>query len=255
MFNDLQGKVFIVTGAAQGIGRGIALRLGKEKCKVVINFASDRSKRLAEEAIALIKAAGGQAVACQGDVGKVDTAKKLVDTAIAHFGTLHGIVNNAGVQSEYPSESLPVDEWNRIMDINLRGTFLGCQETINYLLKHDIKGSIVNVSSVHQQIPKPHYVHYASSKGGLKLLTETLAREYADKGIRINTVAPGAIDTPMNEKLFSDPATTQAIINKIPSRQVGTPEQVAAPVAWLLSDEASYVTGTTLFADGGMVLY
>jgi len=122
MFDDLQGKVFVVTGAAQGIGRGIALRLGKEKCKVVINFASDQSKVLAEEAIALIEASGGQGIACQGDVGQVDTAKKLVDVAVGHFGTLHGIVNNAGVQSQYPSEQLPVDEWNRIMDVNLRGT-------------------------------------------------------------------------------------------------------------------------------------
>jgi glucose 1-dehydrogenase len=255
MFDDLQGKVFIVTGAAQGIGRGIALRLGKEKCKVVVNFASDSSQGFAEEAVALIKAAGGEAVACQGDVGKVDTAKKLVDTAIAHFGTLHGIVNNAGVQSEYPSECLPIEEWDRVMEINLRGTFLGCQATINYLLKHGICGSIVNVSSVHQQIPKPHYVHYASSKGGLKLMTETLAREYADRGIRINAVAPGAIDTPMNEKLLSDPVIAQEIKGKIPSRQVGKPEQVAAPVVWLLSEESSYVTGTTIFADGGMILY
>ncbi|WP_339320267.1 glucose 1-dehydrogenase [Paenibacillus sp. FSL R10-2734] len=255
MFDDLLGKVFIVTGAAQGIGRGIALRLGQEKCKVVINFASDRSKVLAEEASALIEASGGQAVACQGDVGQVDTAKKLVDVAVGHFGTLHGIVNNAGVQSEYPSEKLPVDEWNRIMDVNLRGTFLGCQETIKYLLKKDMQGSIVNVSSVHQQIPKPQYVHYASSKGGLKLLTESLAREYADRGIRINAVAPGAIDTPMNGKLLSDPQITAQILNKIPSRQIGTPEQIAAPVAWLLSQEASYVTGVTIFADGGMVLY
>ncbi|MNP51377.1 Glucose 1-dehydrogenase 1 [compost metagenome] len=141
------------------------------------------------------------------------------------------------------------------MDVNLRGTFLGCQETIKYLLKKDMQGSIVNVSSVHQQIPKPQYVHYASSKGGLKLLTESLAREYADRGIRINAVAPGAIDTPMNGKLLSDPQITEQILNKIPSRQIGTPEQIAAPVAWLLSQEASYVTGVTIFADGGMVLY
>jgi len=118
-----------------------------------------------------------------------------------------------------------------------------------------MQGSIVNVSSVHQQIPKPQYVHYASSKGGLKLLTESLAREYADRGIRINAVAPGAIDTPMNGKLLSDPQITEQILNKIPSRQIGRPEQIAAPVAWLLSQEASYVTGVTIFADGGMVLY
>ncbi|MFE7083584.1 glucose 1-dehydrogenase [Priestia megaterium] len=255
MYEDLKDKVFIVTGASQGIGRAIAIRLGKEKCKVIVNYANENTKTLADEVVATVEEAGGQAVTCQGDVSKVDTAKKLVDTAISHFGTLHGIVNNAGVQSEYPSEILPINEWDRIIDINLRGVFLGCQEAIKYLLKHNIEGSIVNITSVHQKISRPNYVHYASSKGGLKMLTETLAREYANKGIRVNSVAPGAIETPINEEFLNDPITTKEIINKIPKRKIGTPEEIAAPVTWLLSQEASYVTGATIYADGGMVLY
>ncbi|WP_313894029.1 SDR family oxidoreductase [Psychrobacillus sp.] len=255
MYNDLKDKVFIVTGATQGIGRAIAIRLGKEKCKVVVDYHDESNESLANEVVSAIKEIGGQAVACRGDVSEVDTVKKLVDVAVSHFGTLHGIVNNAGIQSEYSSESLPVDEWDRIMNINLRGAFLGCQETIKYLLKHNIKGSIVNISSVHQRISKPNFVHYAASKGGIKMMTETLAREYASKGIRINSVAPDAIATPMNAEFFEDPVITKEIIDKIPCGVVGNSEEIAAPVAWLLSQEASYVAGATLFVDGGMVLY
>lgn len=255
MYSDLKGKVFIVTGATQGIGRAIAIRLGKEKCNVVVNYHKEENESSANEVVSAIEELGGQAVACHGDVEKVDTAKKLVNTAVTHFGTLYGIVNNAGIQSEYSSESLPVDEWDRIININLRGAFLGCQETIKYLLEHNIKGSIVNISSVHQRISKPKFVHYAASKGGIKMMTETLAREYANKGIRINTVAPGAIATPMNAELFEDPVTAKEIMDKIPCGIVGNTEEIAAPVAWLLSQEASYVTGVTILVDGGMALY
>lgn len=253
MYPDLEGKVAVVTGASKGIGRGIAVRFGQEKMKVVVNARSDL--REAEEVAREVIRAGGQAIAVKADMADEADVKALVDTATATFGALHVMVNNAGIQSTSPSHELPLSEWNRVLAVNLTGAFLGSREAIRYMLNHGIEGTVINVSSVHQVIPKPHHVHYASSKGGLHLLTQTLALEYAERGIRVNGVAPGAIRTPMNEGILADPERRREVIRRIPTRRIGEPGQIASVVAWLASQESSYVTGATIYADGGMTLY
>lgn len=253
MYPDLEGKVAVITGASQGIGRGIAVRFGQERMKVVVNYHSNDA--MARETVQEIQSAGGEAIAVKANVGEEREVAALVDTAIDAYGRLDVLVNNAGIQTTVPSHELTLDDWHKVMDSNLTGAFVGCREAIKYMLQHDIKGSILNISSVHQKIPKPFHVHYASSKGGLKLLTETLALEYASSGIRINTIAPGAIATQMNEHILSDPEQNQDVLALIPMNRVGEPKHVASTAAWLASEEAGYVTGVTLFVDGGMTLY
>ncbi|MBB6673057.1 glucose 1-dehydrogenase [Cohnella nanjingensis] len=253
MFPDLKGKVAVITGASQGIGRGIAIRFGQERMKVVVNYHSN--EEMAEMTVKEVQAAGGEAVAVKADVGIEKEIIALMNTAVEAFGGLDVLVNNAGIQTTTPSHELTLDDWHKVMDVNLTGAFVGCRETIKYMLEHDIKGSILNISSVHQKIPKPFHAHYASSKGGLRMLTETLALEYAPRGIRVNTIAPGAIVTPMNEHILSDPRQSQDVLSLIPMNRIGEPEHIASAAAWLTSEEAGYVTGVTLFVDGGMTLY
>lgn len=150
---------------------------------------------------------------------------------------------------------MPLEDWNKVINTNLTGAFLGSREAIKYFVEHDIKGSIINMSSVHEKIPWPLFVHYAASKGGVKLMTETLAMEYAPKGIRVNNIGPGAINTPINAEKFADPKKRADVESMIPMGYIGKPEEIAAVATWLASSEASYVTGITLFADGGMTLY
>lgn len=253
MYTDLKGKVVVITGAATGLGKSMALRFGQEGAKVVINyFEADPS---IEEMIAAIKDFGGDAIAVQGDVTKEEDIKQLIQNAVSHFGSLDVMINNAGVENEVPSDILTLEDWNRVISTNLTGAFLGCREAIDYMKKNNIKGSIINMSSVHEVIPWPHFAHYAASKGGVKLMSETLALEFAPKGIRVNCIGPGAIDTPINAEKFSDPKLKEGVEELIPMGYIGKPEQIAAVAAWLASNEASYVTGITLYADGGMTKY
>lgn len=255
MYPDLKGKTVIITGAATGIGKACALRFGKEEANVVINFHSDKQVNETEEMIKEIKNSGGNAIAVQGDVTKESDIKHLIEKAIQEFGSLDIIINNAGIENEVPSHELTLEDWNKVISTNLTGQFLGCREAIDYFLEHDIKGAIINMSSVHEIIPWPHFVHYAASKGGIKLMTQTLALEYAPKRIRINSIAPGAINTPINAEKFSDPKQKEGVLKLIPMGYIGEPEEIAATAVWLASNQASYVTGLTLIADGGMTLY
>lgn len=253
MYQDLEGRVVIVTGASKGIGRGIAERLGKEKMKVIVNYRSDQEG--GEEAASFIREQGGEAVAVQADVAKEEDTKRLFKEAIEHFGKVDALINNAGFSIDSPSHQLSLDDWNKVLNVNLTGAFLGSREAISHMLENEIKGTIINISSVHQQIPKINNTHYATTKGGMKMMTETMALEYANKGIRINAIAPGTIETegnPVSEKEGKDMELT---MKKIPVNRVGKPEHIAAAAAWLISEEADYVTGTTLFVDGGMTLY
>ncbi|NOU71750.1 glucose 1-dehydrogenase [Paenibacillus sp. LMG 31458] len=253
MFADLKGKVAVITGASKGIGRGIAARFGQEKMKVVVNFHHDSEQ--ADTVVEEVKRAGGDAIAVRADVSKEDEIKRLIEVTIETFGCLDVLVNNAGIQTTCPSHELSLEDWHKVMDTNLTGAFVACREAIKFMLAHNIQGNIINVSSVHQKIPKPFHVHYASSKGGLRLLTETLALEYAPHGIRVNTIAPGAIATSMNEHILSDPEQNEVVRSLIPMNRVGEPKEIASSAAWLASEEANYVTGITLFVDGGMTLY
>jgi glucose 1-dehydrogenase len=253
MYPDLKNKVAVVTGASSGLGKAIAQRFAKEGVKVVVNYFTEDDKP--ELMIEEIKALGGEASKIQGDVSQEPDVKKIINFAIDTYGTLDIMVNNAGIQAEIPTEELSLESWNKVISTNLTGCFLGSREAIKYMLDHKIKGTVINMSSVHQEIPWPHFAHYAASKGGIKLLTETLALEYASNGIRVNNIAPGAIDTPINAEKFTDPKAKKAVLDLIPMGYIGKPEEIAACVAWLASSEASYVTGMTLFADGGMTQY
>lgn len=253
VYKDLVGNTAVITGASSGIGRAIALRFGQEKMNVVINYLSSEDE--VHSIVRKIESFGGKAIGVHGDVTKEEDVKKLVAAAHHHFGSLEVMVNNAGIENEVPSEDLTLDNWRKVLDVNLTGAFLGCREAIDYMLEHRIKGRIINVSSVHERIPWPHFLHYAASKGGIKMMTETLALEFAPEGIRVNNLGPGAIDTPINAAKFSDPAAKASVEALIPLGYIGKPEEIAAAAAWLASSESSYVTGITLFADGGMTKY
>ncbi|SFC78151.1 glucose 1-dehydrogenase [Bacillus sp. OV322] len=253
MYQDLENKVVVVTGAAKGLGKAIAERFGKEKAKVVLNYHSDNSEY--QEIIETIQKNGGVAAALQGDVTKEKDVKKLLAFAVEKFGKVDIMINNAGIENEVPSHKLSLEDWNKVINVNLTGMFLGSREAIAYMVENDIKGNIINMASVHDRIPWPHFVHYAASKGGVKLMTETLALEYAPKGIRVNNISPGAIDTPINAEKFADPKAKQDTLDLIPMGYIGKPEEIAACAVWLASSESSYVTGHTLYADGGMTKY
>ncbi|SEG38916.1 glucose-1-dehydrogenase [Paenibacillus sp. UNC499MF] len=253
MYKDLEGKTIVITGASTGIGRAAAVRFGQEKANVLINYLSHEESipALIEE----VEGAGGRALALRGDVTKEEDVKKLVEAAHEHFGSLDVMINNAGIENEVPSQELSADDWRKVLDVNLTGAFLGSREAISYMLEHEIRGAVINISSVHEMIPWPHFVHYAASKGGIKMMTETLALEFAPKGIRVNNIGPGAINTPINETKFADEEARAGVEALIPMGYIGRPEEIAAVAAWLASSESSYVTGITLFADGGMTKY
>lgn len=253
MYTDLLGKVAVITGASQGIGRGIAERFGKERMKVVVNYLDHDGP--AKEVVEIIKAYGGEATAVRADVRSEEDIQHLVQTAVESYGTLHVMVNNAGIETSSPSHQLSLSEWNRILEVNLTGAFLGSREAIKVMRAQNVRGTIINISSVHQKIPKAMHVHYATSKGGLRLMTESLAAEYAHQGIRVNAIAPGAIRTNMNKHLLDEPQMKETILNLIPMRKIGSTDQIGSAAAWLASEESSYVTGITMFVDGGMTLY
>lgn len=252
MNRRLDGKVALVTGASSGIGRATAVRLGREGAAVGVNHRSDEDG--AREVVREIEAAGGKAVRIQGDVSQEEDAKRMVRASVEAFGDLDVLVNNAGVQTESPFLEMSLEDWQKVISVDLTGTFLVSREAIGHMIETG-GGVLVNMSSVHQRIPWPNFAHYATAKGGMKLLTETLALEFASRGVRVNAVAPGAIATPANQRKLEDPDQRRALEALIPWDRAGQPEEVAACVAFLASDEASYVTGHTLFVDGGMSLY
>lgn len=253
IYQDLKDKVAVVTGGSKGIGTVIATRFGEEKMKVIINYHSDQAGAL--RAAKAIEEAGGQATIVQADISDETEAQKLIDAALANYGDLDVGVNNAGMENQHPTTELSLKDWQRVIDVNLTGVFLGTKAALNYFTKHNKKGNIINLYSVHEQIPWPTFAHYAASKGGVKLFTETVAMEYTKQNIRINNIGPGAINTPINAEKFADPVQLKTTTDMVPMGRIGDPEEVGAVAAWLASDESSYVTGITLFVDGGMTLY
>ncbi|MHC5251325.1 glucose-1-dehydrogenase [Listeria kieliensis] len=253
VFQELKGKVAVITGGSMGIGSAIAKRFAEEGMKVVINYHSH--PEAAQELVELLKETGGEGIAVQADVSSEADVQKLVDTAVEHFGGIDVWVNNAGMENKHNTHELPLEDWKRVIDVNLTGVFIGAKAALNYFVTNNKKGNIINTSSVHEQIPWPTFAHYAASKGGVKLFTETVAMEYAARDIRVNSIGPGAINTPINAKKFADPKQLEATTSMVPMQRIGDPSEVAAAAAWLASDESSYVTGITLFVDGGMTLY
>ena len=248
------GRRALVTGAASGIGRSTATRLAAEGAAVVVNYIGDPEP--AEGLVREIEQGDGRAVAIDADVSDEGQVQAMFGSAVEGLGgPVDLLVNNAGIEKPFPLVEMPLDEWNRVLAVNLTGAFLCAREAARGLIAADRPGAIVNVSSVHEVIPWPSFGHYCASKGGMKLWAQTIARELAPHRIRVASVAPGAILTPINQDLMDDPEKRRAVEDEVPWGRLGTPEEIAAAIAWLASDEAEYVVGTTLFADGGMTLY
>ncbi|UBH14989.1 glucose 1-dehydrogenase [Macrococcus armenti] len=253
MYQDLKGKVAIITGAASGIGRAIALRYAQEGVHVVVNYHSKEHE--AQKLVEAIKSYQVDALMIKGDTTNKNDMEKLVNETIQHFGAFHIFVNNAGIQSDIPSHTMSLEEFDKVIDVNLRGTFIGCQLALHHYMKSKFKGVIINVSSVHEIIPWPHYAHYCASKGGVKLLTQSLALEYARVQIRVNNIAPGSVNTPINAENFKTEQDKKDTDLFVPLGYVAEPEEIANVAAFLASKESKYITGQTIVADGGLSLY
>lgn len=256
----LAGKTALVTGASSGIGQAIALRLAAEGCSIAIGYRSDRdgAEHTATVGLQHAQAAGHgevQTLLVQGDAANEEDVMRGVNAVIDRFGRLDILINNAGIQSEFPSHAIPTDKFDQVIAVNLRGPYLYAREVIQHWLAQNHNGIIVNVSSVHEVIPRPMYLSYALSKGGMGNLTKTLALEYANRGIRVNAIAPGATVTPINEEWVEDPDKKAVVESHIPMGRPGTTAEMAAVTAFLVSDEAAYITGQTLYVDGGLTLY
>jgi glucose 1-dehydrogenase len=257
----LQGKNVLVTGGSSGIGQAIAVRFAQYGANVAINYLRTPDEAAGTEeqvhACALrVKQEGVRDLLVQGDVSREDDVVRMVGAAIEGLGGLDVLVNNAGIQISRPTEELSSADFDAVLGVNLRGSFLAAREAIRHFLAEDKRSaSIVNVSSVHQLIPKPGYLGYSASKGGMQNLTHTLALEYADRGIRVNAVGPGATVTPINRAWIDDPAKRAAVEEHIPMRRAGDASEMAGVTAFLASDLAAYITGQTIFVDGGLTLF
>jgi len=251
----LEGRRAIVTGGNTGIGKATCERLAKEGASVTINYYSEKEADGAAQLAEQLRRAGApKAIALQGDVGREEDVKRLVQGAVEGLGGLDLLVNNAGIEKQIPLLEMSLQDWSAVLETNLTGAFLCLREAGKVMAAGD-GGTIVNISSVHEFIPWPGFAHYCASKGGIKLLMETAARELAPKGIRLVNIAPGAIVTPINKFVLDDPEEKHAVESEIPLGRMGQPEEIAAAVAWVASAQASYVTGTTIVVDGGMSLY
>src|SRR5919199_5523385 len=251
----LSSKIAVVTGSSKGIGKAIALAFAKsrEYRGLVVN-----SRRLAEvqQVADEIKISGCDSIAIEADISKERDCIKLIEETKRHYSRIDVLVNNAGIQQEVPFEETSTEVWQKIIAVDLTGPFVCSREAVKHMLNQDPKGGcIINISSVHQIIPKPHYVPYATSKAGIEMMTKTMALELAQHNIRVNAVAPGAIATDMNQELRGNKAELNNVLRRIPLRRIGSPEDIANMVEFLASDKANYVTGTTFFVDGGMTLY
>jgi glucose 1-dehydrogenase len=252
-----QGKAVLVTGAANGIGRAIAVRFAQEGADVVVNFRKEPPDETLRRCREAQQAAGakGKLLTAQADVADEAQVERMFTEALEALGRLDVLINNAGILSPNPSHELETTSFDRVIGVNLRGAFFCSRAAIRHFLERGGGGAIVNNSSVHEIIPKPQYVSYSISKGGLENLTRTLALEYAHEGIRVNSVGPGAIETPINDAWINDEKARKTVESHIPMGRAGLPEEMAAVFAFLASDEASYITGQTLYACGGLTLF
>jgi glucose 1-dehydrogenase len=256
----LQGKNVLVTGGSSGIGQAIAVRFAQYGANVAINYlrAPDEAHDTEEQVHACIhkvRQEGVQDVLVGGDVSREDDVIRMVGEAIDGLGGIDILVNNAGIQISRPTEDLSSADFDRVLAVNLRGSFMCAREAIRHYLAAEKAGSIVNISSVHQLIPKPNYLGYSTSKGGMQNLTRTLALEYAARGIRVNGVGPGATVTPINRAWIDDPVKRAQVEEHIPMRRAGDAEEMAGVTCFLASDLAAYITGQTIFVDGGLTLF
>jgi glucose 1-dehydrogenase len=246
----LAGKVALVTGSSQGIGQSIAERLAADGADIVINYHSHPEE--ADAVKANIEKLGRRAVSIGADLGTVAGTQKLIADGVAGLGQIDLLVNNAGVEKNADFWDVTEHDYDLVLNTNLKGPFFVTQAFVRHLQSRKAPGKIINVSSVHEDLPFPHFAAYCMSKGGLKMMTRDLSIELAPLGITINNVAPGAIETPINTKLLNDPTKLNALLANIPLNRLGKPVDVASAVAFLASTDADYITGTTLVIDGGL---
>lgn len=256
----LPNQVALVTGASSGIGSGVAKSLAAEGAKVVVNYA--RSAKGAEAVVEEITSQGGDAIAIQADVSQEDQVLKMFEQMYDTYGTIDILVNNAGLQKDSPFPEMSLEDWNTVVNINLTGQFLCAREAAKEFIRRGVvpqkscsAGKIICMSSVHEVIPWAGHCNYAASKGGIMLLMKSMAQELAPHKIRVNSIGPGAIKTPINQSAWETPEAEASLLTLIPYNRVGETVDIGKAAVWLASDESEYVHGITLFVDGGMTLY
>ncbi len=257
----LKGQKALVTGASSGIGKQVAIALGHAGADVVVNYVTGEEK--AQEAVQEIKRrCGVEAMAIQADVSNEDQVKAMIETMCREFGTIDILVNNAGLQQDAPFEEMTLAQWNKVIGVNLTGQFLCAREAVREFKRRGVvadiscaAGKIICMSSVHEVIPWAGHVNYAASKGGVMLMMKSIAQEVAPWRIRVNAIAPGAIRTPINMQAWETPEAYAELMKLIPYKRIGEPEDIGRAAVWLASDYSDYVTGTSLYVDGGMTLY
>ena len=256
----LEGKGVLVTGGTSGIGQAIAVKFAEHGANVAINYlrqpdeATD-TQRQVNACVSRVQREGVRDVLVQGDVSREEDVVAMVGQAVSQLGGLDILINNAGIQISRHSDELSSEDFDRVLAVNVRGAFLCAREAIRHFLAEGKPGVIINVSSVHQLIPKPDYLGYSVSKGGMQNLTRTLALEYAGRGIRVNGIGPGATVTPINRAWIDDPVKREMVESHIPMARAGTAEEMGAVACFLASDDAAYITGQTIFVDGGLTLF
>ena len=256
----IKGQSALVTGANSGIGEAVAIALGAQGANVVVNYVTH--PEVAQQVVDKIKADGGNAIAIQADVSNEEQVQAMFQQMFKEFGTIDILVNNAGLQKDSSFENMSLADWQLVINVNLTGQFLCAREAVKEFLKRGVvperskaAGKIICMSSVHQVIPWAGHVNYAASKGGIEMMMKSMAQELAPKKIRINSIGPGAIQTPINKSAWDDPAALKSLLTLIPYGRIGEPEDIGKVAVWLASDESDYLTGTTIFVDGGMLLY
>lgn len=262
MEKNLNGQVAIITGGGSGIGAGVAKMMAAAGATVIVNYPFDSAKEMAEEVVKDIISSGGVAISHLADVSNEEQVIQMFINVIKKFATVDILVNNAGIQQDAPFTEMSLEKWNRVINVNLTGQFLCAREAIKEFIRRGVDenkskaaGKIICMSSVHEVIPWAGHANYAASKGGIMLMMKSISQEFAHKKIRINSIAPGAIQTPINQNAWGSPEALQALLTLIPYKRIGQPEDIANAAVWLASDDSDYVNGTTLFVDGGMTLY
>lgn len=246
----LDNKVAIITGSDSGIGRAIAIQFAKEGASVVVNYAHNQQK--AEEVRQIIQQNNGKALVIQADVGQYQQAMGLIHQVAEQFNRLDIMVNNAGMEIHSPFVDVTEEQFDRVVAIDLKGAFFCAQAAAREMIQRKTPGRIVNISSVHEDLPMPQNVPYCCAKGGLRMLTRTIALELAPYNITVNNIAPGAVDTPIDADVKADPEKMKALLQEIPLHRMGQPEEVAKLALYLASDSSAYITGSTYTIDGGL---
>ncbi|WAC14435.1 SDR family oxidoreductase [Dyadobacter pollutisoli] len=257
-------QVVIVTGSSSGIGKACAIYFANQGAHVVVNYASNAEE--GQKTLEEILANGGSAILVKADVSREDDVLALFRETVSTFGRLDVLVSNAGLQKDSPFMEMSLQQWQKVIDVNLTGMFLCCRAAARQFVAQEKEasevshselaiGKIVMMSSVHDVIPWAGHVNYAASKGGVMMFMKSISQELAPHKIRVNSVSPGAIKTPINQEVWSDPEKYKGLLNLIPYKRIGTPQDVAKAVGWLASDDSDYVNGETLYIDGGMTLY